>query len=287
MAKNYIFPKDNEMSRNKSNLYYDRIAHEDDSPRVDIFQQNNYDSSSVLFRDKLNFGDFESEFMKVFLNETNTNTNKGIIEPIDEYKLLFDIQLGIKRDKHLERKYGEDNISKKIKISYLNFTLGFINNITNKILDENNEEFLLDKFSEKRKFSKKYINEFRQKTIEQALALNGFNKYICKKIKNEPKLRDVSEILQKNIFFFFDNVYYQERKNIYNLNEYGLSDFEFYLPKEIELFDDLLLKNSGEEYFNTYKSKMRECCRKYFIVKNKNINFITRKVTKRKNKKNK
>ena len=128
--------------------------------------------------------------------------------------------------------------------------------------------------------------EFRQKTIEQALTLNGYNINIniCNKIKNEPKLRDVSEILKKNIFFFFE-VFYQKRKNLYNLNEYGLPDFEFSLPKEIELFDDLVLKNGNEKYFKTYKSKMRECCRKYFLMKK--YSFNVRKITKRKNKKNK
>lgn len=241
-------------------------------PKI-YYKDNDNFRRGVLCPDEAFFKNFETAFNNIF----RFNTDKSI---------LFDIgPRYTDKEKYQRRKFDEDNICKKIKICYMNSTTKLINFIIFEKLGENNKEFEFKSIYHlnKKYFSQKYItNEFRQKTIEQVLEINEFNKNICNKIKTEPKLRDVYEILQKNIFFFFDNFFYQKRKNIYNLNEFGLSDFEFYLPKEIELFDDLLLRNKDLEFFNTYETKMRECCRKYFIIKENKFIFNTRKISKKK-----
>ena len=141
----------------------------------------------------------------------------------------------------------------------------------------------------KNKISKKSFNSFRNQTIKDAIIKSKIssqyktkdknsNIETCNKIENEEKLKDLSIILNKNILFFFDKIYKKERKKEYNLNELGLFDLKFVLPKEVELFEDLLNKNKRiEENFNEYKTKLNICCNTNFMPEKKIPTFITLK----------
>ena len=140
-----------EMSGNEMSLTsFGRAEPKDDLIFSDIFHKNyeynNSNRPNILFSDKQNLDDFES-FKDIIPPNTSANTDNNI-------------QLGIKRKRdkeNLGRKFDQDNIGKKIKISYLNSTLILLNLIIRKKMDENNKEFVLDSFPEKKKiFNKIY-----------------------------------------------------------------------------------------------------------------------------------
>jgi hypothetical protein len=81
------------------------------------------------------------------------------------------------------------------------------------------------------------------------------NKKTCDLIQKEPKLKDMNIILNKNILFFFDKIYKEERKEEYNLNEFGLADLKFVFSKKVKLLEDLISKNKKDVQFNEYKKK--------------------------------
>ena len=194
------------------------------------------------------------------------------------------------------RKFDDDNIIRKIKISYTDFIIDIINIIVFMILNKNfiksNYIFYYLSHEYKNKASKVDFNLFKTQTIEDVIKNEissqfktkeeNSNKETCEKIKKDEKLKDIHIILNKNILFFFDNIYHKERKEKYNLNEFGLFDLEIVLPKKVELYEDLLSKNKNENKFNTYKTKMNLCCKKYFIPGNASPHFNTRKKKKRK-----
>lgn len=135
-----------EMSRNEISLTsFGRVELGDDLTFSDIFHENyeynNSNRPNIHFSDKQNLDDFES-FKDIIPPNTSANTDNNI-------------QLGIKRKRdkeNLGRKFDQDNIGKKIKISYLNSTLILLNLIIRKKMDENNKEFVLDSFPEKKNF---------------------------------------------------------------------------------------------------------------------------------------
>jgi hypothetical protein len=71
-------------------------------------------------------------------------------------------------------------------------------------------------------------------------------------------------ILNENILFFFDKIYKEERKEEYNLNEFGLADLKFVFSKKVKLLEDLISKNKKDVQFNEYKKRIKECCDNYF-----------------------
>lgn len=190
-----------------------------------------------------------------------------------------------------KRKMDEDNIIKKIKISYLNFLPDFLNFLIKEESRINSLKFGYKfyklEYTYKNELRKESKISFLQQTIENVLSSNISPKYTskaqnsnnetCRKIREEEKLSDISTILSKNILFLFDKIYFSERKKKYNLKELGLSDMEFVLPKKIQLYEDLLSKNRNEEKFNTYKTKMNLCCKIYFMPGKQMPNFRTRK----------
>ena len=221
--------------------------------------------------------------------KTTMKTNMFVTTTIGKKTYRDDETFG--DNKKERRKFDDDNIIRKIKISYIDFIIAIINIIVNTILKNNNVKYRYKFYDLSHKYknqaNKEAINLFRTQTIEdiikekissQYLTKNeNSNKETCQKIKNDEKLKDIYKILSKNILFFFDKIYIKNRKKKYNLNEFGLFDLEFILPDKVQLYEDLLSKNKNEKKYNTYKSKMNLCCKNFFIPGNDNPYFKTRK----------
>ena len=229
-------------------------------------------------------------------NSINDNIlNKDLYTTNTKMKTRFITTLiGKKKSRNDEiegRKFNDDSIIRKIKISYTDFIIDIINIIVNTILNKNfiksNYKFYYLSHEYKSKSSKADINLFKTQTIEDVIKneispqyktkKENSNKETCENIKKDEKLKDIYIILNLNILFFFDIIYNKERKAKYNLNEFGLFDLEIFLPKTVELYEDLLSKNKNEQKFNTYKTKMKLCCKNYFIPGNASPNFLIRK----------
>ena len=198
----------------------------------------------------------------------------------------------IRENKKESRKFDFDNIKVKIKISYINFIIKLINIILKELSKKNDikfdSQFYNLEHDSKNKITKDSFNSFINQTIKDVIQSKITSHYktkdkysnieTCNKIENEVKLNDLSIILNKNILFFFDKIYKKERKKEYNLNELGLFDLKFVLPKEVELFEDLLNKNKKiEENFNEYKTKLNICCNIYFMPEKTTPIFKLRK----------
>ena len=177
------------------------------------------------------------------------------------------------------RKFDDDNIKKKIKTDY--FTFIIIKEFTKK----NNITFdsvfydLASKY--KSNVTKEYIKLLQTQTIKDVIKTDisphytiknkNSNLITCNKIEEEIKLKEIDNILNKKILYFFETIYFQKRKEKYNLKELNLIDLEIVLDKEeIGLFEDLLDKNKKNEdnfNFDEYKTNMIKCCENYFFQK--------------------
>ena len=183
------------------------------------------------------------------------------------------------------RKYDHDNIKKKIKVDYFNFIILIINIIIKEFTKKNNITFdsefydLASKY--KSNVTKESIKLLQTQTIKDVIKTDispqytiknkNSNLITCNKIEQEIKLKDINDILNKKILYFFETIYFQKRKEKYNLKELNLIDLEIVLDKEeIGLFEDLLDRNKiNEENFNfdKYKIDMINCCKNYFFQK--------------------
>jgi len=246
------------------------------------------------FNFKKNQNNYDDISDKEFFTPTKTTQTKTKIK-----KDLFVIsgkkkdrcEINIAENNKKRRKFDDDNINRKIKIHYINSTIGIINIILEELSNKNNINF--PKFyklnhKDKNKYQKKNFNiDFAKKTIKDIIESKispqyskknaNSNKKTCDLIQKEPKLKDMNIILNKNILFFFDKIYKEERKEEYNLNVFGLTDLKFVLPKKVELLEDLISKNKKDVQFNEYKKRIKECCDNYFKlsplfqVKNENV----------------
>jgi hypothetical protein len=171
-------------------------------------------------------------------------------------------------------KYDEDNIVRKIQVSYINFIIDFINEILKGIGRKDLSLIPLD-YLFKRVVNKKQRDFLKSHTVEEVIQSKtspkyktkneNVNKEICEKIKKE-KIYIMSIILKTNFFFFFDKIYYRKARRI-NLKDFGLVDLEINLDN-LELYEDLLLKNKKDIHFEKYRKKIDFCAKKYFLPKN-------------------
>lgn len=224
-----------------------------------------------------------------YTTKTKMKTNLFVTTTLGKKKSRNDEIIG--DNKKERRKFQEDNIIRKIKISYIDFIIGIINIIINAMVKKNNikNNYKFYKLSHeyKNKTAKDFFNSFKTKTIEDVIKnqissqystkKENSNEKTCEKIKKDEKFKDICKILNKNILFFFDKIYNKERKQKYNLKEFGLFDLEIILPYKVKLYEDLLSKNKNESKYNTYKSKMDLCCKFNFKLENDNPYFKTRK----------
>ena len=257
--------------------------------------QNNRNimNQNIIFDDEEDNIDYECYFTTKTKTRTNTNP-----------KYLFDVKRKryrvIKKNldiNNLSRKFDKDNIISKIKNSYTNCTI----DLFNQILESKNEvklKFYHLKHDISKKPTKNEIKEMKTSSIEKFISKEVSKKFcknksknaeICSIIKNDEKLKDIAKLLDLKFLFFFEKIYHQKRKEIYRLSDYDLPDFSnvlFKLPKEIELYDDLVDKNKNEPFFEKYKTKMEICCKLYFIPDEKGPKFKVKKIKGKKNSQN-
>ena len=197
-------------------------------------------------------------------------------------KKLFLIVTSKKRGRKIDKKnngkehgkYDEDNIVRKIQVSYINFIIDLINEVLKGIGRKDLSLIPLD-YLFKRVVNKKQRDFLKSHTVEEVIQSKtspkyktkneNVNKEICEKIKKE-KIYIMSSILKTNFFFFFDKIYYRKARRI-NLKDFGLVDLEINLDN-LELYEDLLLKNKKDIHFEKYRKKIDFCAKKYFLPKN-------------------
>jgi hypothetical protein len=168
-------------------------------------------------------------------------------------------------------KSSEDNIIRKIQVNYINFLVGFVNEVL-KTIGRKDLSFLSPEYNFKKTISKSQRHILNSKTLRDVFSYDispknktknrDYNTKICEQIEKE--IQNISEnILNRNFLFFFDKIFYKKNKKI-NMKEFGFDDLEVDL-KNINLFGDLLLKKKGDDYYN---EKMDFCAKHFFFPKN-------------------
>ena len=174
---------------------------------------------------------------------------------------------------YIHTKNKVDNILTKIQVSYINFLINLINLILESI-NRKDLKFLYLNAKFKQNNSKTKRKELLEKTIGEIISTEISAKYstlekdrnlkVYEIIKNDNSLGEIMNIFNKNFLFFFENIYYHSIRN-FNLKDYGLMDLKIELPKQFELFENLLMKNKKDCKFEIYKSKMEQCAKKHFL----------------------
>ena len=242
---NYYYPDDTLMNNSINEGINNNTI--DNFYQSDFFQVNQYNHNYI----DLNEGKEEVEFKNITNN--------------------MDKKIDIKT-----RKLDEDSINKKIKNSYFNLIIKLLNHLL-EIKQRKDLSFRV-LYNNKKKASKKYMEDIQNKKIKDIIIKeNKHNLDIDNKIQKDEKLKIISNVLEQDFLYFFDKIYCKKRKTKYNLNEFGLGDFEFDLPENIQLYEDLLEKNKDEDNFMTYKTRINICINNYFMPNKKHPIFKCRK----------
>ncbi len=264
-------------------LSLDQANFENDS----FFETNNSNSLNSIEIDLNGFIGYPFNFEKnIELEEIKPDissfTKKESTKEELSQKKIFSINTPKKRGRKINKennnkehgKYDEDNIVRKVQVSYINFITYFLNIILKEIGRKDLSFIPLD-YDFKRVVNKKNREFLKSHTVEEVIQSktspkyktksNNRNKEICEKIK-EDKIYIMLNILKTNFFFFFDKIYYRKARKI-NLKDFGLEDFEINLDN-LELYEDLLLKNKKDIHFEKYRQKIDFCVKKYFLPKN-------------------
>lgn len=264
--------------------------------------ETNNKIENYSFGDFINLSENEdlSLTKEKFIEENELKSTLKIIinnrvEEIPKLKKIFQITKK-KRRRHknnckdrenntnFTRGFDEDNINTKIKTNFTNFNTIIVNSVLRaKLKQIGKEKYFKDlKFypiahKKKIKTSKNSKKNFQKQTIGDLIKFDVSPKFRTKNpktnennyemIKKDNNLKVISEIFDKNFLFFFDKIYLQRKRTIFNLSEFGLEDLEIKLPKEIKFYQDLLEKNKEKKLFQTYKTRMDMCCLKYFTIR--------------------
>jgi hypothetical protein len=252
-----------------------------------FFETNNSNSLNSIEMDLNGFIGYPFNFEKnIELEEiipdiSSITKKESTKEDLSQKKLFLTI-IAQKRGRKIEKKnngkehgkYDEDNIVRKIQVSYINFIIDFINEAL-KGIGRKDLKFIPLDYLFKRVVNKKQRNFLKSHSVEEVIQSKtspkyktkdkNVNKEICEKIKEE-KIYIMSSLLKTNFFFFFDKIYYKKARRI-NLKDFGLVDLEINLDN-LELYEDLLLKNKKDIHFEKYRKKIDFCVKKYFLPKN-------------------
>ena len=178
--------------------------------------------------------------------------------------------IGKKPYYHTKNKF--DNILIKIQVAYVNFLVNFTNVIIEKYGRIDLKFRLLDS-----KIKKNNKIEFRKSLKEGTIAdilknkispkyttLSQNNNFEVYEELEKNGFRDVLEILNQKFLFFFESIFYKNLRT-FNLKDFGLIDLKIELPKKIQLYENLLMKNKRDTNFEKYKNKMEECIKWHFL----------------------
>ena len=248
------------------NDYYNNVV-------IAINEKYDYSTNSEINNKKPNF-DFG--YSTIHLPCAELNPPKILFglkkrkKPGKKSEQFEDDSIGKKSYIHTRNKF--DNIITKIQVSYINFLVNFINII----LDAYNRKDLkffylnakfkkINKIEKRKELKKKSISDIitndispKYKTLEKDINLK-----IYKKIEKDG-LNDIIYILNQKFLFFFENIYYKNLRT-FNLKDFGLIDLEIKLPNDLELFENLLMKNDKSYKFKEYEIKIKKCVKRHFL----------------------
>ena len=212
------------------------------------------------------------------INNVQLNINSEINKNRD-FPLFTTKKIKRKINKNLtknsERKYDEYNSNNKIQGYYSNFLINLLESVCKTI---KRKDLIFHAIKRKYKVENAFIKE--TKTIEEFFTnSNDFNRNICKVIR-EQKIQILIDILSKNYLFFFKSIFFAERKEKYQLKEFGLADIEIEISDKKLLFNELLEKNKSDEKL---VKLLKKYARKNFFPKGENISFNCKKYRKSKN----
>lgn len=263
-------------------LSLDQTNFENDS----IIETNN---SNTSFSNEIDFDGFigypfnfekNLELEEITPNNSSLTKKESTKDDLSQKK-LFSINTPKKRGRKKDKKnavkehgkYDEDNIIRKVQVSYINFVIDLYNKIFEGFGKNDLKLIPLDYFF-KRVVNKQNRDFLKSHTVEEVIQCKTSPKYktksknenkeIIEKIKKE-KIYILLNLLQINFFFFFDKIYYRKARNI-NLKDFGLVDLVINLDN-LELYENLLLKNKKDIHFEKYKQKIDFCVKKYFLPK--------------------
>jgi hypothetical protein len=271
------FPcKDDLEYENNNQIYNEKEFFQYFKYAIDSINENN-DCSTAS---ENNHNDSKNECLDI--NNSNIDQVKF---PIESSKILFELKKRkrpghkiIKESNNKKKTYVHtrnkfDNIATKIQVSYINFLIDFINNILYSLNMSDLKFYNLDANFKKENNTIKKRQALKEKSIGDIIKTEISSKYTSldknsnsmtyEKIKNNG-LNDVMEILNQKYIFFFDKVYYRNLR-IFNLKEFGLMDLEIKLPNNIELYENVLIKNNKNLNFEKYKNKIEQCVKKHFL----------------------
>ena len=269
-CKDYIeYENNNQVYNEKEFFQYFKYA-------IDSINENN-DCSTFS---EINHNDSKNECLNL------NNSNIDLVRfPIESSKILFELKkrkrpgAKIKKESknnkkiyvHTRNKF--DNISTKIQVSYINFLIDFINNILYSLNMSDLKFYNLDAKFKKENNTIEKRQALKEKSIGDIIKTKISSKYTSldkntnlmtyERIKKNG-LNNVMEILNQKYIFFFDKVYYKNLR-IFNLKEFGLMDLEIKLPNNIELYENVLIKNNKNLNFEKYKNKIEQCVKKHFL----------------------
>lgn len=239
---------------------------------------------NVLNVTNSNHSSFHSLFSKPDINKNTLNLNKNDEININKNKPIFLIKKRIRKtnknsNKKSERKYDEYNVKNKIQGYYSNILIELDKSVCKSI---GREDLIFHAIQRKYKVENTFIKKNKKnKTIEDFfINSNDYNQNLCQKIREE-KIQDLIDILSQKYLFFFEKIFFEERKEKYHLKEFGLADIEIEIPNTIKLFNDLLEDNKNDK---KYVKLLKESAKRNFFLEDKNISFKCRKCRKLKSK---
>ena len=226
--QNNILDKDNYISHFRYYYYNDEEEEYFTNKKNFILEDNNISTITESYNNNEFINSFES--IKHLYEIKRPLIYFGLKKRQKPGQKVKEKNLGKKPYYHTKNKF--DNILIKIQVAYVNFLVNFTNVIIEKYGRIDLKFRLLDS------------------KIKKNNKINGF--------------RDVLEILNQKFLFFFESIFYKNLRT-FNLKDFGLIDLKIELPKKIQLYENLLMKNKRDTNFEKYKNKMEECIKWHFL----------------------
>ena len=176
------------------------------------------------------------------------------------------------KNHYIHTKIKFDNILTKVQVSYVNFLVDFINIVLENFGRKDLKFKYIDskikknnKISQRQKIKGGSIGDILNNKIScKYTTLDKYSNIILLQNLENEGLFEIIEILEQNFLFFFEKVYYKSLRK-FNLKEFGLIDLEVVLPKQVKLFENLLMKNKNDLRFDEYKKKLEKCIQRHFL----------------------
>ena len=219
-----------------------------------------------------NSSDNENSFMEILYDSEMVpniipgKENDFILPEIQEPSISIPNSPTDESEKKIHDKYSVDNMLRKIQIHYLNFIIGFLNEILKNL--NYKQRFLKLDYNFKKSVNKDFVEQLKKSTLKDIVInkiserytnySNNTNKMIYEEIKENEILKNILSI---NYLTLFKTIYYKSNKKI-DLSEFGINQV-IILSKKVKTFNDLLKKIEKEG--ELYVKNIVNCSIKNFI----------------------